>query len=79
MLLWIVCFWIDVDVILRWVSQPVSQVPQKAPITIYPDVPVSTAVDIMKSEGFDQIPVVSKTGFVAHFPIAFPFSVALVL
>jgi len=45
-----------------WFNLPVSQLPQKAPFTVNPDVPVSTAVDIMQREGIDQIPVISASG-----------------
>jgi cystathionine beta-synthase len=45
-----------------WYSLPVSQLPQRAPFTVYPDVNVATAVEIMQREGIDQIPVITTSG-----------------
>ncbi len=47
---------------VRWVHQTVGQLPQRTPLTVLPDVTVSTAVEILKREGFDQIPVVNHDG-----------------
>ena len=52
----------SVDFVLRWVNETVAQLPQRSPLTVNPDVTVSAAIDIMKREGFDQIPVVSHEG-----------------
>lgn len=45
-----------------WTNLPVTQLPQRSPMTVTVDVAVSTAVDIMKAEGFDQMPVVNAHG-----------------
>ena len=46
-----------------WWNTSVSQLKLEAPITLFPDVTVQEAVDIMKRKGFDQMPVVDKDGY----------------
>ena len=53
-----------------WTHQTVAQLPQRTPLTVYPDVSINTAVEIMKREGFDQIPVVSQQGCANACPAA---------
>jgi hypothetical protein len=48
-----------------WAKLPVSALPQKFPMTILPSVSCGDCVDILKREGFDQIPVVNANGCVA--------------
>eukprot|EP00039_Didymoeca_costata_P029407 m.24550 g.24550 ORF g.24550 m.24550 type:complete len:542 (+) comp7618_c0_seq1:144-1769(+) len=45
-----------------WANLPVSSLPQKFPMTIRPTVPCSEAIEILKTEGFDQMPVVDQSG-----------------
>lgn len=45
-----------------WAKLPVSALPQKFPMTILPTVTCGDCVDILKREGFDQIPVVNVNG-----------------
>ena len=46
----------------------VAQLPQKNPLTVSPDLDIATAIKIMEKEGFDQIPVVDASGYVAGHP-----------
>jgi cystathionine beta-synthase len=45
-----------------WWKLPVSNLPQKFPMTLTPQVKCSDAVEILQREGFDQMPVVDDTG-----------------
>lgn len=45
-----------------WWDTPVSSLNLEAPLTVFPDVTVQEAIDIMKRKGFDQMPVVDKDG-----------------
>jgi len=45
-----------------WWDTTVSYLKLQAPLTILPDVKVQDAIDIMKRKGFDQMPVIDKTG-----------------
>lgn len=45
-----------------WSHIPVAQLPQKFPMTLFPNVTCSGAVDILRREGFDQMPVVDEAG-----------------
>ncbi|DAZ95578.1 TPA: hypothetical protein N0F65_006064 [Lagenidium giganteum] len=42
-----------------WAKKTVSELPLQAPVTITPDVSCKEAVDILKNEGFDNLPVVA--------------------
>lgn len=42
-----------------WAKKLVSELPLQAPVTITPDLPCKDAVDILKKEGFDNLPVVA--------------------
>lgn len=42
-----------------WARKTVSELPLQAPVTITPDVSCKEAVDILRSEGFDNLPVVA--------------------
>ena len=48
-----------------WAKLPVSNLPQKFPMTILPSVSCGDCVDILHREGFDQMPVVNENGFVS--------------
>ncbi|XP_059478512.1 cystathionine beta-synthase [Neocloeon triangulifer] len=45
-----------------WWNNPVSSLKLGAPLTILPNVSVQEAMDILKKEGFDQLPVVDDNG-----------------
>ncbi|EDQ91408.1 uncharacterized protein MONBRDRAFT_14886, partial [Monosiga brevicollis MX1] len=46
----------------EWTSLPVTSMPQKFPMTLDPDVTCHHATEILKREGFDQMPVVGPKG-----------------
>lgn len=48
--------------LLRWTSMPVTSMPQKFPMTLDPTVSCQNATEILKREGFDQMPVVGPQG-----------------
>jgi CBS domain-containing protein len=50
-------------ILFRWWNQPVSALKLKTPITVNPNVTVQDALQLLKNEGFDQIPV-TDAGFV---------------
>ncbi|KAK2707542.1 cystathionine beta-synthase-like isoform X2 [Artemia franciscana] len=45
-----------------WSNHPVSHLKLQAPLTVMPDLCCQDAIDIMKKEGFDQLPVVENDG-----------------
>lgn len=45
-----------------WFNLPISQLPASFPMTLQPSVTCTDAIDILHTEGFDQIPVVSLDG-----------------
>ena len=47
-----------------WWHQPVSVLPLKTPITVQEDTTCSKAIEILEKEQIDQMPIVSKTGWV---------------
>lgn len=47
-----------------WFDLAVSSLPQKFPMTLSPGLTCGDAVDIMKQEGFDQMPVIGEDGSV---------------
>ena len=49
--------------VFRWGKLRVSVLNVTAPLTVLPEVSVQDAIDIMNREGFDQLPVVGKTGY----------------
>lgn len=46
----------------RWTQLPVSALPQKFPMTVLPTVTCQDAIEILRREGFDQMPVVDASG-----------------
>ena len=48
--------------VARWGRLRVSVLKMITPMTVLPEVSVQDAVDIMNREGFDQLPVVDRTG-----------------
>ena len=46
----------------RWYDEKVSSLELSAPLTISPDLSVEQTIDIMNSEGYDQLPVISSDG-----------------
>lgn len=48
---------------IRWSKLKVSSLGLEAPLTVLPNVSCQEAVDIMKKEGFDQLPVVDAGGY----------------
>lgn len=49
--------------IRRWSNLNVSVLNLQAPLSIVPSVTCQEAIDIMKKEGFDQLPVVANDGY----------------
>jgi cystathionine beta-synthase len=47
-----------------WFNLRVSQMPLAAPLTVHPRVTCHDAIEIMKKEGFDQLPVIDDGGMV---------------
>ena len=47
----------------RWFSEKVSSLELSAPLTISPDLSVGQTIEIMNSEGYDQLPVIDSTGY----------------
>merc|ERR1719510_2570728 len=45
-----------------WFSEKVSSLELCAPLTISPDLSVGQTIEIMNSEGYDQLPVIDSTG-----------------
>jgi cystathionine beta-synthase len=45
-----------------WTALPVTAMPQKFPMTLEPSVSCQSAIEILKREGFDQMPVVGSSG-----------------
>ena len=45
---------------------PVTNMPQKFPMTLDPTVTCQNATEILKREGFDQMPVVGPKGYVCY-------------
>jgi cystathionine beta-synthase len=48
--------------LFRWSGLNISCLSLAPPLTVSPDVKVEAAVEIMRSRGFDQLPVVSSNG-----------------
>ena len=46
----------------RWGQLRVSVLKVSTPMTVLPEVTIQDAIDIMHREGFDQLPVVDKSG-----------------
>ena len=46
----------------RWYDEKVSSMELAAPLTIEPDLSVEQTIDIMSTEGYDQLPVVDSEG-----------------
>lgn len=49
----------------------VSALNLQAPLSIVPSVTCQEAIDIMKKEGFDQLPVVDKEGYRKKFKLKY--------
>ena len=47
----------------RWSNVKVSALDLQAPLSIAPSVTCQEAIDVMKKEGFDQLPVVDNQGY----------------
>ena len=47
----------------RWFSEKVSSLELCAPLTISPDLSVGQTIEIMNSEGYDQLPVINSEGY----------------
>ena len=47
----------------RWSELKVSTMNLEAPLTVDPSVTCQEAIDIMKREGFDQLPVAEADGY----------------
>ena len=47
----------------RWSDLKVSTLGVEAPLSITPSVSCQEAIDIMKKEGFDQLPVAEADGY----------------
>jgi cystathionine beta-synthase len=47
-----------------WYNRPVSDLHLNTPCTVYPDCPISDAINIMSEEGYDQLPVVDEEGVI---------------
>lgn len=55
----------------RWSNLLVSALNLQAPLSIVPSVTCQEAIDIMKKEGFDQLPVVDKEGYRKKFKLKY--------
>ena len=47
----------------RWWDKKVNCLNLKAPMTVLPEVSCQDAVEIMDSNGYDQLPVIDEAGF----------------
>jgi len=47
-----------------WYNRTVSDLRLSTPCTVYPDCPISDAINFMSEEGYDQLPVVDEEGVI---------------